>query len=165
MLDMGFEPQLRRVLETPDYGMPPAVDGERQTALFSATFPREVATLARDFLRGPRCISLNIASEEGNEGVAVPVWGQAVRRASSEDTFKLLKASVPKEIKQEVEWVCGGIRSGMLPQLAAKLNAISGRPIFFSLIFLIHSLVVNQLKSAAIKSVSVFPMHYVCKVL
>jgi ATP-dependent RNA helicase DDX3X len=38
MLDMGFEPQIRRIVEQTD--MPPA--GVRQTMLFSATFPREI---------------------------------------------------------------------------------------------------------------------------
>ncbi|RAL48525.1 unnamed protein product [Cuscuta campestris] len=46
MLDMGFEPQIRRIVEETD--MPPP--GERQTMLFSATFPREIQRLASDFL-------------------------------------------------------------------------------------------------------------------
>ncbi|KAK4373048.1 hypothetical protein RND71_008432 [Anisodus tanguticus] len=46
MLDMGFEPQIRRIVEQMD--MPPP--GERQTMLFSATFPKEIQRLASDFL-------------------------------------------------------------------------------------------------------------------
>ncbi|KAF5823340.1 putative RNA helicase [Helianthus annuus] len=46
MLDMGFEPQIRKIVEQTD--MPPR--GERQTMLFSATFPREIQRLASDFL-------------------------------------------------------------------------------------------------------------------
>lgn len=38
MLDMGFEPQIRKIVEQMD--MPPP--GERQTMLFSATFPKEI---------------------------------------------------------------------------------------------------------------------------
>ena len=45
MLDMGFEPQIRRIVE--EEGMPT----ERQTFMFSATFPREIQKLAADFLR------------------------------------------------------------------------------------------------------------------
>ena len=41
MLDMGFEPQIRRIVEQMD--MPAA--GDRQTMLFSATFPREIQVL------------------------------------------------------------------------------------------------------------------------
>ena len=47
MLDMGFEPQIRRIVEGEDM---PAVD-QRQTLMFSATFPRDIQMLARDFLK------------------------------------------------------------------------------------------------------------------
>lgn len=46
MLDMGFEPQIRRIVEGED--MPRS--GQRQTLLFSATFPKEIQRLAADFL-------------------------------------------------------------------------------------------------------------------
>ncbi|XP_022749703.1 DEAD-box ATP-dependent RNA helicase 52C-like [Durio zibethinus] len=46
MLDMGFEPQIRKIVEKMD--MPPP--GTRQTMLFSATFPDEIQRLASDFL-------------------------------------------------------------------------------------------------------------------
>ncbi|XP_049623674.1 ATP-dependent RNA helicase DDX3X-like isoform X1 [Suncus etruscus] len=46
MLDMGFEPQIRRIVEKET--MPPK--GVRQTMMFSATFPKEIQMLARDFL-------------------------------------------------------------------------------------------------------------------
>ncbi|KDP21899.1 hypothetical protein JCGZ_03037 [Jatropha curcas] len=48
MLDMGFEPQIRKIVEQMD--MPPP--GRRQTMLFSATFPKEIQRLASDFLSG-----------------------------------------------------------------------------------------------------------------
>ncbi|KAK7954894.1 P-loop containing nucleoside triphosphate hydrolase protein [Apiospora saccharicola] len=47
MLDMGFEPQIRRIVEGEDM---PGVEG-RQTLMFSATFPRDIQMLARDFLK------------------------------------------------------------------------------------------------------------------
>ncbi|KAJ1497210.1 DEAD-box ATP-dependent RNA helicase [Coelomomyces lativittatus] len=46
MLDMGFEPQIRRIVEEED--MPP--NDQRVTLMFSATFPKEIQYLARDFL-------------------------------------------------------------------------------------------------------------------
>nr|CAD7399992.1 unnamed protein product [Timema poppensis] len=46
MLDMGFEPQIRRIVQQDT--MPKT--GERQTLMFSATFPKEIQMLARDFL-------------------------------------------------------------------------------------------------------------------
>ncbi len=47
MLDMGFEPQIRQIVEGAD--MRPKE--ERQTLMFSATFPRDIQILAADFLR------------------------------------------------------------------------------------------------------------------
>ncbi|EEB05760.1 ATP-dependent RNA helicase Sum3 [Schizosaccharomyces japonicus yFS275] len=47
MLDMGFEPQIRHIVEGADM---PGVE-ERQTLMFSATFPRDIQVLARDFLK------------------------------------------------------------------------------------------------------------------
>lgn len=38
MLDMGFEPQIRRIVEQDT--MPKT--GDRQTLMFSATFPKEI---------------------------------------------------------------------------------------------------------------------------
>ncbi|XP_019644018.1 PREDICTED: ATP-dependent RNA helicase DDX3X-like isoform X5 [Branchiostoma belcheri] len=46
MLDMGFEPQIRRIVEQDT--MPGT--GKRRTMMFSATFPKEIQMLARDFL-------------------------------------------------------------------------------------------------------------------
>lgn len=47
MLDMGFEPQIRHIIENRD--MPPT--GQRQTLMFSATFPKNIQELASDFLQ------------------------------------------------------------------------------------------------------------------
>lgn len=46
MLDMGFEPQIRRIIEQDSL---PAKE-DRQTLMFSATFPKQIQTLASDFL-------------------------------------------------------------------------------------------------------------------
>ncbi|KAK4516307.1 uncharacterized protein ATC70_011277 [Mucor velutinosus] len=46
MLDMGFEPQVRRIVQGED--MPPPA--KRQTLMFSATFPDNIQKLASDFM-------------------------------------------------------------------------------------------------------------------
>jgi len=46
MLDMGFEPQIKQIME--DFDMPVQ---ERQTMMFSATFPRDIQVLAQDYLK------------------------------------------------------------------------------------------------------------------
>ena len=43
MLDMGFEPQIRRIVEQDS--MPPTKD--RHTMMFSATFPKEIQVRSR----------------------------------------------------------------------------------------------------------------------
>jgi len=47
MLDMGFEPHIRDIVEK--YDMPSIREG-RQTVMFSATFPNQIQQLASDFL-------------------------------------------------------------------------------------------------------------------
>jgi len=54
MLDMGFEPQIRKIIKQ--------VRPDRQTLMFSATWPKEVQALARDFLDDP--IQVNVGSTE-----------------------------------------------------------------------------------------------------
>merc|ERR1719174_1826707 len=55
MLDMGFEPQIRKITSQ--------IRPDRQTLMFSATWPREIQRLARDFCREDP-IKLTIGSEE-----------------------------------------------------------------------------------------------------
>lgn len=55
MLDMGFEPQLRSILN--DYDMPKKTEG-RQTMMYSATFAKEIQELAMDYLHNYAWISV-----------------------------------------------------------------------------------------------------------
>ncbi|MCP4573644.1 MAG: DEAD/DEAH box helicase [bacterium] len=54
MFDMGFLPDIRRILA--------ALPGRRQNLLFSATMPREVRRLADDLLQFPHVVELNVAA-------------------------------------------------------------------------------------------------------
>ena len=58
MLDMGFEPEMRKIIS--EFGMPAV--GERQTLMFSATFPDEIQQLASKLSKG---------GGEGGEGIRV----------------------------------------------------------------------------------------------
>ncbi|KAG0225862.1 P-loop containing nucleoside triphosphate hydrolase protein [Mortierella sp. GBAus27b] len=51
MLDMGFERQIRDIMEKSNITR----DESRQTLMFSATFPRPIQILARDFLKEDFC--------------------------------------------------------------------------------------------------------------
>eukprot|EP00741_Cyanophora_paradoxa_P013374 tig00020684_g12915.t1 len=55
MLDMGFEPQIRKIMDH--------LEGERQTLMWSATWPREVQQMAREFLK-PKHVRVVIGSED-----------------------------------------------------------------------------------------------------
>jgi ATP-dependent RNA helicase RhlE len=68
MLDMGFLPDVRRIL----YALGPAT---RQTMLFSATLPPDIVTLAREFLRDPARIDVErpAAPAAGVRHTAYPV--------------------------------------------------------------------------------------------
>jgi ATP-dependent RNA helicase RhlE len=58
MLDMGFAPQINRIVgEIPSY---------RQTLLFSATMPPEVEALARKYLRKPVVVQVGRRSQAAN---------------------------------------------------------------------------------------------------
>jgi len=54
MLDMGFEPQIRNIVERADM---PARE-QRQTMMFSATFPRAVMRIAEQFLNNPAMLKV-----------------------------------------------------------------------------------------------------------
>lgn len=59
MLDMGFQPDLFRIIRT--------LNDNRQTLMFSATMPSGIAQLARTFLKDPA--QVNIAISKPAEGV------------------------------------------------------------------------------------------------
>jgi ATP-dependent RNA helicase DDX5/DBP2 len=61
MLDMGFEPQIRKIVDQ--------IRPDRQTLMFSATWPREVQTLARDFLKDPFQVNIGSLSLSANENI------------------------------------------------------------------------------------------------
>jgi len=90
MLDMGFEPQIREIIE--NHGMPPAGKG-RQTMMFSATFPREIQNLAEDFL-DPKYYSISV----GRVGSTTSSVSQRFENLRYGDKFEQLLQSL-----QEVE--------------------------------------------------------------
>ncbi|CAN6578412.1 unnamed protein product [Malus baccata var. baccata] len=61
MLDMGFEPQIRKIVSQ--------TRPDRQTLYWSATWPREVESLARQFLRNPYKVIIGSASLKANQSI------------------------------------------------------------------------------------------------
>jgi ATP-dependent RNA helicase RhlE len=84
MLDMGFLPDIRRILRQ--------LPAKRQTLFFSATMPREIATLAREMLHDPVTINL-----ERKSAPAVGIT-QAVYPVGRELKSALLAELVKRDI-------------------------------------------------------------------
>jgi superfamily II DNA/RNA helicase len=78
MLDLGFLPDVERILELTPAG--------RQTMLFSATMPGEVVTLARRYLNRP----MHVRAEQHDEPEHVPLTEQHVFRAHQMDKIEML---------------------------------------------------------------------------
>ncbi|MCZ6914913.1 MAG: helicase-related protein, partial [Rickettsia endosymbiont of Ixodes persulcatus] len=61
MLDMGFEPQIRQIVSQ--------IRPDRQTLLWSATWPREIQNLARDFTHDPIQVTIGSTELAANKSV------------------------------------------------------------------------------------------------
>ena len=78
MLDMGFEPQIRKIVGG---GIPQ----QRQTLFYTATWPRAVRALAYEFLRNPVQVEVgDINSLNANKDITqvVHVTSNACSRSS-----------------------------------------------------------------------------------
>ena len=78
MLDMGFEPQIRRIVEQDN--MPPV--GKRQTLMFSATFPKEIQMLARDFLHDYIFLAIGRVGSTSENITQKVVWVEELDKRS-----------------------------------------------------------------------------------
>eukprot|EP00927_Polykrikos_kofoidii_P049982 TRINITY_DN4394_c0_g1_i1.p1 TRINITY_DN4394_c0_g1~~TRINITY_DN4394_c0_g1_i1.p1 ORF type:complete len:787 (+),score=119.46 TRINITY_DN4394_c0_g1_i1:57-2417(+) len=124
MLDMGFEPQIRRILSQ--------VRPDRQTLLWSATWPREVQRLARDFCREDP-VKLTVGNRAGEGAQANPMIEQKIivtseldkRRAFMEWIQEASPAGgnqprilVFTETKRGADALCQELKSNQFPAVA-----------------------------------------------
>ena len=72
MLDMGFLPDIRRIIK--------ALPSQRQTLLFSATLSRDIEAITHEFLRAPKTVQIG-------------------RRANPAETVTQFVYEVPKDLK------------------------------------------------------------------
>ncbi len=82
MLDMGFAPQIKRILER--------VPKERQTMLFSATMPNEIVSIAQAYLHLP------LRVEVAPAGSAVKTVSQELFFVNRNEKLSLLKSLLAK---------------------------------------------------------------------
>jgi len=89
MLDMGFEPQIRKIIDQ--------IRPDRQTLMFSATWPKEVRKLAEEFLTDPCNVTVGSVNATANHNI-LQITDVC---ADHEKNWKL--AQLMQEIMQEKE--------------------------------------------------------------
>ncbi|EFO28455.2 ATP-dependent RNA helicase P62 [Loa loa] len=118
MLDMGFEPQIRKIVSM--------IRSDRQTLMFSATWPKEVRILAKDFLTDPIFVNVGSLKLAANSNiiqlVAVVEENEKeekllefLGRTSSEQQCKTL---VFVGMKRTADWLTRLIRKKGYPALS-----------------------------------------------
>ena len=171
MLDMGFEPQIRRIVEQEDM---PGVQG-RQTLMFSATFPRDIQMLARDFLKDyvflsvgrvgstsenitqtveyvedvdKRSVLLDILHTHGAAGLTL-IFVETKRMADSLSDF-LINQNFPAtsihgdRTQRERERALEMFRNGRCPILVATAVAARGKLVYIFFILYYSSMLINR---------------------
>jgi len=113
MLDMGFEPQIRKILSQ--------IRPDRQTLMWSATWPKEVRRLAEDFLES--YVQVNVGSLELSANHNINQIIQLCTENDKQDKLKNLLQEIYEtdenpgkiiifiETKRKVETICRFIRS------------------------------------------------------
>jgi len=93
MLDMGFMPDIRRCVDNPS--MPPKT--QRQTLMFSATFPNEVQRTARDFLHSSLFLQVGLVGGACKD--VKQTFHQATKYEKRDQLLKILQdpSRNPKE--------------------------------------------------------------------
>jgi len=87
MLDMGFEPQIRRILEY--------LPAERQTMFFTATWPMEVRRLASEFLRDPAIIYVGSGELRANKDIDQRVYVIEDMRSKEHQLQNIIREEPP----------------------------------------------------------------------
>lgn len=77
MLDMGFEPQLRKIVSQ--------IRPDRQVLMWSATWPKEVQNLARDYLHDYYQVTVGSLDLSGNKDVT-----QTIEVCTDQDKYRSL---------------------------------------------------------------------------
>ncbi len=88
MLDMGFEPQLRKIASQ--------IRPDRQVLMWSATWPKEVQNLARDYLHEYYQVTVGSLDLAGNKDVT-----QTINVCSDGDKYRNLLRYLKENLTQK----------------------------------------------------------------
>lgn len=107
MLDMGFEPQIRKIVDH--------IRPDRQTLMWSATWPREVQTLARDFLKNYIQVNIGSVSLHANPNITQIVeiidgWHKEQRLVELLTMFGRARCLVFVETKRKTDQITNSLR-------------------------------------------------------
>jgi len=118
MLDMGFEPQIRKITSQ--------IRPDRQTLLWSATWPREIQKLARDLCREDP-VQINIGSEDLKANKRIKQYVEVLEPYKKMDRLNALmerimdgnsKILIFAETKRNCDNLCRDLRMAGYPALA-----------------------------------------------
>ncbi|VDM01164.1 unnamed protein product [Schistocephalus solidus] len=107
MLDMGFEPQIRKIVDQ--------VRPDRQTVMWSATWPKEVQALARSFLKDYIQVNIGSTSLHANPNITQVVdvideYDKENRLCELIQSFHGLRCLVFAETKKKTDQVAYFLR-------------------------------------------------------
>jgi len=110
MLDMGFEPQIRKILEQ--------IRPDRQTLMWSATWPKEVQRLAHEFLDDYKQINVGSLSLSANHNILQVVdvcaehekEGKLMELLQEISNHEECKTIIFAETKRKVDTITRGIQ-------------------------------------------------------
>ena len=89
MLDMGFEPQIRQIIAK--------IPTERQSMMFTATWPREIQTLALEFMKNPIQIKFGDSTQlNANKDVTQKII--IVKESDKTDALKMIIEEVISQL-------------------------------------------------------------------
>eukprot|EP00775_Hariotina_reticulata_P011306 gene11306-11456_t len=118
MLDMGFEPQIRKIVDQ--------IRPDRQTLLWSATWPKEVQSIARDFLQNPYQVIIGNPDLKANHNITqiIEIISEFEKYPRLRELLKLVMAEqgakvlIFCETKRGCDEVTRNLRSDGWPALA-----------------------------------------------
>lgn len=124
MLDMGFEPQLRKIVGQ--------IRPDRQTLMFTATWPKEVVSISREFLKeNPVQINIGDLDLTANRNISQSIWvcdesekkgllfkklDEMRRQAPERNMFP--KTLIFVETKRGADEICGDLKYDGFPATA-----------------------------------------------
>jgi len=109
MLDMGFEPQLRKIVSQ--------IRPDRQTLMWSATWPKEVHQLANDFLKDYIQVTIGSTELEANEDIM-----QLFEVVSGYDKQQVLMKTLNQVMKDRSKIIIFSETKRMCDQLCQELR-------------------------------------------